>query len=84
LEVARELIDSAKSWKQGKSYNKNTVKTFVRPKGPGDGAPWFVRVSEHTSEDATFDEFWSKLGGFDKAVFEKECVATFCQLRDTV
>ena len=50
------------SWKQGKTYQHNKVKTFSRSKGPKDGAGWYCRVSEHTKEDATFDEFWSKLG----------------------
>jgi hypothetical protein len=71
LTAGRELLESTKSWNQGKSYHNNTVKTWSRPKGPKDGAAWHTRVSEHTSKDATFDEFWSKLGN-DKAVNEKE------------
>ncbi|TFK55064.1 hypothetical protein OE88DRAFT_1732340 [Heliocybe sulcata] len=62
LAAANEVLESTKSWKQGKSYFNNTVKTFSRPKGPHDGAGWYCRVSEHTADDATFDEFWSKLG----------------------
>ncbi|OCH93405.1 hypothetical protein OBBRIDRAFT_790279 [Obba rivulosa] len=62
IKLGHELIESTTSWKQGKSFQKNTVKTSSRPKGPSDGAPWHCRVSEHTAEDATFDEFWSKLG----------------------
>ncbi|RDX56474.1 hypothetical protein OH76DRAFT_1451588 [Lentinus brumalis] len=62
IQAGRELIDSTATWKQGKTYQKNTVKTFSRPKGSKDGAGWHLRVSEHTKEDATFDEFWSKLG----------------------
>jgi len=73
LTAGREILESTKSWKQGKSYHRNTVKTFTHPKGPEDGAPWHCRVSEHTAEDATFDEFWSKLGN-DKAVNEKEFI----------
>lgn len=61
------------AWKQGKAYQKNTVKTFHRSKGPKDGAGWYSRVSEHTKEDSTFDEFWSKLG-VNKAENEKESV----------
>jgi hypothetical protein len=71
LTAAREALEERKSWKQGKSYHKNSVKTFSRPKGPRDGAAWHSRVSEHTSEEATFDEFWSKLG-INKAINEKE------------
>lgn len=62
LAAARELIASTYSWKRGKSFQKNKVHTFSRTKGPGDGAAWHGRVSEHTAEDATFDEFWSKIG----------------------
>jgi len=62
IKLGNELIESTSSWKQGKSFQKNTVKTSSHPKGPKDGAPWHCRVSEHAAEDATFDEFWSKLG----------------------
>ncbi|EMD38280.1 hypothetical protein CERSUDRAFT_49192, partial [Gelatoporia subvermispora B] len=62
LKLGNELIESTTSWKQGKSFQKNAVKTSSRPKGPNDGAAWHCRISEHTAEDATFDEFWSKLG----------------------
>jgi len=62
LALANELIESTKTWKKGKSFAKNTVQTFSRPKGPDDGANWHCRLSEHTSDDATFDEFWSYLG----------------------
>ena len=67
------MLESTKSWKQGKTFNK-VVKTSSRPKGPQDGAPWHCRVSEHPPEDATFDEFWSKLGE-DKANNEMQCVS---------
>ncbi|RPD66414.1 hypothetical protein L226DRAFT_542957 [Lentinus tigrinus ALCF2SS1-7] len=62
IKAGQEVLDSTATWKQGKTYQKNTVKTFHRSKGPKDGAAWYARVSEHTKEDATFDEFWSKLG----------------------
>ncbi|EPQ58285.1 hypothetical protein GLOTRDRAFT_110116 [Gloeophyllum trabeum ATCC 11539] len=71
--AAREVLESTKTWKQGKSFHKNTVKTYSRPKGPNDSAAWYCRVSEHTTEDATFDEFWDKLG-HDKAQNEKEFI----------
>ncbi|KAH9945886.1 uncharacterized protein BXZ73DRAFT_37246 [Epithele typhae] len=73
IKAGRELIDSTATWKQGKSYQKNTVKTFHRPKGPKDGTAWYARVSEHSKEDATFDEFWSKLGQ-DKAENEMQFI----------
>ncbi|KAH9948969.1 hypothetical protein B0H21DRAFT_730952 [Amylocystis lapponica] len=71
--LGNALLDSTTSWKQGKSFQKNTVKTLSRHKGPEDGAPWHCRVSEHTAQDATFDEFWSKLG-VDKAENEKQYI----------
>ncbi|KAH9930738.1 uncharacterized protein B0H18DRAFT_1145168 [Fomitopsis serialis] len=71
--LGEALLDSTKSWKQGKTFQKGTVKTSSRPKGPQDGAPWHCRVSEHAPEDATFDEFWSKLGE-DKANNEMQYV----------
>ncbi|KAI0005992.1 hypothetical protein BJV74DRAFT_875084 [Russula compacta] len=60
--AGRELLEATKRWKKGKAYQKNTVQTYSRPKGPSDGASWHCRVSEHTPADATFDEFWSKIG----------------------
>lgn len=62
IKAGREVLDSTHSWKQGKSYQKNAVKTSHRAKGPKDGTAWYCRASEHTKKDATFDEFWSKLG----------------------
>ena len=62
MTAARDIMTSSVSWKRGKSFHKNKVHTFSKPKGPGDGASWHGRVSEHGPEDATFDEFWSKLG----------------------
>ncbi|KAI8989689.1 hypothetical protein BD414DRAFT_313929 [Trametes punicea] len=62
IEAGKQLLESTKSWKQGKTYQRNKVKTFHRAKGPRDGTAWYCRVSEHTKEDATFEEFWSKLG----------------------
>lgn len=72
VQAAHDIIDSITSWKAGKSFHK-VVRTYSKPKGPGDGAPWHARLSEHGAEDATFDEFWSKLGD-DHASNEKEYV----------
>ena len=70
LEAAQNILDSIPTWKKGKTYYK-TVKTYSRPKEPQDGAPWHCRISQHGSEDATFDEFWKGLGE-NKAENEKE------------
>lgn len=72
ITTALRLIESTSSWKQGKTYYQN-VKTYHRAKLPEDGAPWHCRVSEHTAAEASFDQFWDKLGK-DKAVNEKEFV----------
>lgn len=73
IKAGREVLDSTTSWKQGKSYQKNTVKTSSRSKGAKDGASWYCRVSSHAKEEATFEEFWSKLGQ-DKAENEMQYV----------
>ncbi|PCH37857.1 hypothetical protein WOLCODRAFT_135882 [Wolfiporia cocos MD-104 SS10] len=73
ISLGQALLDSTPSWKPGKTFQKGTVKTYSRPKGANDGAPWHCRVSEHTPEDATFDEFWSKLG-VNKAENEKQYI----------
>ncbi|THG98688.1 hypothetical protein EW026_g3539 [Hermanssonia centrifuga] len=61
LVQGRTIIESTNDWKQGKTFYK-VVKTYSAPKAPGEPAGWYCRVSEHTPEDATFDEFWEKLG----------------------
>ena len=83
IALGNALLDSTSSWKKGKSFQKKTVQTCSRPKGPQDGAPWHCRRSEHTAADATYDEFWSKLG-VNKAENEKECVVRSprCATRD--
>ncbi|THH30364.1 hypothetical protein EUX98_g3834 [Antrodiella citrinella] len=73
LKVGRDIMDSSKSWKQGKSFIHNTVKTYWRPKGVTESAGWHCRMSEHSQEEATFDEFWAKLGE-NKAENEKNYV----------
>lgn len=72
IAAAREVLEASKGWK-GKANQKNTVRTYCRPKGAGDGAPWHCRVSEHTAAEATFDEFWSKIG-VDHSENEKEYI----------
>lgn len=71
IALGKELLDSTVTWKKGKTLAKGKVLTLSRQKEPADGAPWHCRVSEHTKEDATFDEFWGKLG-VNKAENEKE------------
>ncbi|KAI0807746.1 hypothetical protein C8Q74DRAFT_86245 [Fomes fomentarius] len=71
IEAGREILESSLTWKQGKTYEKNTVKTLYRAKGPNDGASWYGRISEHSKEDGTFEEFWNKLG-VNKTENEKE------------
>lgn len=73
IAVGRELLEATNVWKKGRVYQKNTVQTYFRPKGPGDGASWHCRVSEHTPAEVTFDELWNKIGK-DHAENKKECV----------
>ncbi|KAG5649742.1 hypothetical protein H0H81_002211 [Sphagnurus paluster] len=72
IDLAKKLIASTHSWKQGKTYYKN-VKTSHHPATTPGGAPWHCRVSEHTKDEATFDELWDRLGK-DKALNEKEFI----------
>ncbi|KAI0797597.1 hypothetical protein C8Q75DRAFT_738930 [Abortiporus biennis] len=74
IKTGQTLIESTKSWKQGKTH-EHVVKTFSDSKHRVDGVGWHCRLSEHTSEDATFEEFWSGLG-VNKAENEKEFITT--------
>ncbi|KAF9532228.1 hypothetical protein CPB83DRAFT_665682 [Crepidotus variabilis] len=67
------LINSSASWTAGRTYHDGRVKTCQRPKGPGDGAPWYCRHSEHMKEEITFNELWTKLS-VNKAVNEKNYI----------
>jgi hypothetical protein len=71
--AGREVLEATDGWKKGKKYQKNTVQLYSRPKGPDDGAAWHCRVSEHTPAEATFDEFWGKIGS-NHSENEKEYV----------
>jgi len=80
ITAARNLLEATKSWKKGKAYEKKAVQTYSQQKGPGDGAAWHCRVSEHTPAEATFDEFWSKLGNSEN---EKEYVSNASRERSS-
>lgn len=69
LDAGKELLAATKLWKQGKTFHK-IVKTYHHPKDVERGVPWHARVSEHGPEDASFAQFWDKLGN-DKANNEK-------------
>lgn len=69
-DAAKKLLQSSSEWKEGKTYYKS-VKTYSHPKGPGDGAPWYCRVSEHTSNEVDFDTLWRAIS-VNKAETEKE------------
>ncbi|KAF9500506.1 hypothetical protein BDN71DRAFT_1480167 [Pleurotus eryngii] len=71
LQAAQKILDSVQSWHVGKTIRG--VKTFSRPKQAGDSASWHARRSEHTAEEATFDDLWSKLA-VNKAENEKEYI----------
>ncbi|KAF8236250.1 hypothetical protein L208DRAFT_1252630 [Tricholoma matsutake] len=72
IAAGQHIIQTTSSWKPGKTYH-HKVKTFRRGKLPEDGAPWHCRVSEHTAQDASFDQLWEKLGTVKEA-HEKEFI----------
>jgi len=74
IAAAREVLETSKGWKKGKAFEKKTVQTYSGPKGPGDGAAWHCRVSEHTPTQITFDDLWSKLGCSNHSEYEKEYI----------
>lgn len=55
-------MESSQSWHHTKAYVKGTVKGYSHPKEQDDPQGWFCRVSEHASDEATFDELWHGLG----------------------
>lgn len=58
LAAARKTIEAAPSWPTGKKYGQVQSHSLKAPKGPG----WHARISEHSSDEATFDQFWEGLG----------------------
>ncbi|PFH51736.1 hypothetical protein AMATHDRAFT_141975 [Amanita thiersii Skay4041] len=71
ISAGYDLMKSTSSWKLGKTYHN--VITCYRPKQLGDSAPWHCRISEHTTDEATFDQFWDKLGR-NKATNEQQFI----------
>ena len=64
IAAGKEILAASANWKQGKTYRK-VVKTYTyspSPKGGNGGTSWVCRVSEHTREDGTFEDFWNGLG----------------------
>ncbi|KAI0093975.1 hypothetical protein BDY19DRAFT_289343 [Irpex rosettiformis] len=61
INQGRALIDVSSNWQKNKTFHK-VVQTYLRPKIKGEPANWWCRVSEHGQDEATFDEFWDKLG----------------------
>lgn len=61
--AGKEILAASYNWKLGKTFQK-VVKTSTHSLGvTKDGkAKWACRFSEHTSEEGSFDEFWSGLG----------------------
>ena len=64
LTTAKEILAASSGWKQSKTRQK-VIKTYTyspSSKGESAGTKWACRVSEHTREEGTFDEFWNGLG----------------------
>jgi len=73
IQAGRELIEATLNWKSNGSFAKGVVTGYVHPKDADDDQPWFCRVSEHSAEEASFDEFWFGLGT-NKPEHEKKFV----------
>jgi len=61
LALGKEILAASDNWKKGKTLKK-FIKTSTYSPSPKGGAKWACRVSEHTREEGTFDEFWNGLG----------------------
>ena len=64
LTFAREILAASANWKQSRSYKKFIKTSTYSPsaKNGNAAARWACRVSEHTREEGTFDDFWNGLG----------------------
>lgn len=64
ITAGKEILAASDNWKQGKTYQKvvRTCTYSPSPKDRNGGTKWTCRVSEHTREDGTFDDFWGGLG----------------------
>jgi len=64
IAAGKEILAASSNWKQGKTYQKVVKTRTYSPssKGGNGGTKWACRISEHTREEGTFDEFWSGLG----------------------
>lgn len=62
IKLARELAEASQSWKHTKVFEKGLVRGYAHDRDEDDEEPWFCRVSEHTTEEISFDEFWFGLG----------------------
>jgi hypothetical protein len=78
--AGKQLIEGMNSWNQGKTYHKvvKTYDTTTSREGPKgrETLHWHGRISEHTPDQGTFDQFWEYLGK-NKAVNEKEYTVLF-------
>lgn len=81
ITLGNELLASTESWKKGKTFGNGKVLTLRRPPAQGSESSWHCRVSRHNKDDATFDEFWSKLG-VNKAENEKQFVGAIKQVSE--
>lgn len=84
LAAARALFPGTGApagWQKGKAFQHGSVQALYRKI---DGAGWHARLSAHSAEECSFDEFWAGLGR-DKAVNEAQYMPEIneaVQLRD--
>ncbi|KAI6150715.1 hypothetical protein BKA82DRAFT_4118906 [Pisolithus tinctorius] len=81
ITLGNELLASTESWKKGKTFANGKVLTLRRLPAQGSESSCHCRVSRHDKDDATFDEFWSKLG-VNKAENEKQFVGAIKQVAE--
>lgn len=63
--MGKDILAASDTWKHGKTYHKVVKTRTYSPSsqsGGRGGAKWACRISEHTREEGTFEEFWSGLG----------------------
>ena len=76
-----DIYEILKAWHWCPDFEKGVVKGYAHTKDADDEEPWFCRVSEHTTEEITFDEMWF---GADVAVAPRELAGVdVCSGADT-
>lgn len=62
IKIGREFAAASQKWDHTKDFEKGLVKGYAHAKDADDEEPWFCRVSEHSTDEISFDELWFALG----------------------